>query len=318
MVGTSLAMAPAMLLTPQDARFVDLDGPLLLARDRVEALRTKAVSFSPPDPACGADASAAILIRRRPIWATKRVDRGCCSHDAMHREALLLSPQEPTSSLSPQDFDAIEAAVMETSRGRWFLTEYARRNRHADTEKLLEAIGRLETTVEASGPVRDPGGDLMRFRREIADMAETVSLAKQEIASSVMEDTGERRGPGTQERAYEDLIRTAEKADQDVFNAAEHVQEIAWAMRETGEIGSSCDDLDRHALEIYRASNQHALTTNRVRSIIGVLRFIEARIEALMGAYPSELVLLGNERPDAPHGVSTATLLDSRAAAHPR
>lgn len=33
MVGTSLAMAPAMLLTGR-ARFVDLDGPLLLARDR--------------------------------------------------------------------------------------------------------------------------------------------------------------------------------------------------------------------------------------------------------------------------------------------
>ncbi|MEA2916693.1 MAG: L-Ala-D/L-Glu epimerase, partial [Bradyrhizobium sp.] len=33
MVATSLSMAPAMLLTPQ-ARFVDLDGPLLLAKDR--------------------------------------------------------------------------------------------------------------------------------------------------------------------------------------------------------------------------------------------------------------------------------------------
>ncbi len=33
MVGTSLAMAPAMLLT-HDAAFVDLDGPLLLAKDR--------------------------------------------------------------------------------------------------------------------------------------------------------------------------------------------------------------------------------------------------------------------------------------------
>ena len=33
MVGTSLAMAPAVLLA-QDADFVDLDGPLLLARDR--------------------------------------------------------------------------------------------------------------------------------------------------------------------------------------------------------------------------------------------------------------------------------------------
>src|SRR5258707_2035132 len=38
MVATSLAMAPAMLLAPE-ARFVDLDGPLLLARDRDGGLR---------------------------------------------------------------------------------------------------------------------------------------------------------------------------------------------------------------------------------------------------------------------------------------
>jgi len=38
MIGTSLAMAPAMLLA-QQARWVDLDGPLLLADDRPDALR---------------------------------------------------------------------------------------------------------------------------------------------------------------------------------------------------------------------------------------------------------------------------------------
>jgi L-alanine-DL-glutamate epimerase-like enolase superfamily enzyme len=38
MVATSLAMAPAMLVA-QRARVVDLDGPLLLARDRPEGLR---------------------------------------------------------------------------------------------------------------------------------------------------------------------------------------------------------------------------------------------------------------------------------------
>lgn len=37
MVGTSLAMAPALLLT-SDANFIDLDGPLLLARDREPGL----------------------------------------------------------------------------------------------------------------------------------------------------------------------------------------------------------------------------------------------------------------------------------------
>jgi len=48
MVGTSLAMAPAVLLA-QDADFVDLDGPLLLARDRVPALSYVDSTVAPPD-----------------------------------------------------------------------------------------------------------------------------------------------------------------------------------------------------------------------------------------------------------------------------
>jgi hypothetical protein len=42
------------------------------------------------------------------------------------------------------DYEAIEAAVMDTARGRWFLAEFARRNRTADTRILLDAIERLE------------------------------------------------------------------------------------------------------------------------------------------------------------------------------
>ncbi|TIV91602.1 MAG: dipeptide epimerase, partial [Mesorhizobium sp.] len=47
MVGTSLAMAPAVLLA-QDADFVDLDGPLLLARDREPGLAYQGSLVSPP------------------------------------------------------------------------------------------------------------------------------------------------------------------------------------------------------------------------------------------------------------------------------
>ncbi len=50
MVATSLAMAPAMLLAGQ-ARFVDLDGPLLLARDREGGLRYDGSLVYPPDAA---------------------------------------------------------------------------------------------------------------------------------------------------------------------------------------------------------------------------------------------------------------------------
>jgi L-Ala-D/L-Glu epimerase len=48
MVATSLAMAPATLLAPQ-ARFVDLDGPLLLARDRDGGLRYEGSLVYPPE-----------------------------------------------------------------------------------------------------------------------------------------------------------------------------------------------------------------------------------------------------------------------------
>ena len=48
MVATSLAMAPAVLLA-QRARYVDLDGPLLLARDREDGLRYEGSLVHPPD-----------------------------------------------------------------------------------------------------------------------------------------------------------------------------------------------------------------------------------------------------------------------------
>ena len=50
MVATSLAMAPAMLLA-QKARFVDLDGPLLLSKDRPDGLRYMDSLVYPPSPA---------------------------------------------------------------------------------------------------------------------------------------------------------------------------------------------------------------------------------------------------------------------------
>ncbi len=49
MVATSLSMAPALLLA-QEAEWVDLDGPLLLARDRVPGLVYEAGKVFPPAP----------------------------------------------------------------------------------------------------------------------------------------------------------------------------------------------------------------------------------------------------------------------------
>lgn len=54
------------------------------------------------------------------------------------------------------DFIAILSAVMETERGRWFLAEFARRNRHAETDRVLTAIARLEAVMTAPAPAAVP------------------------------------------------------------------------------------------------------------------------------------------------------------------
>src|SRR5678815_5324902 len=46
------------------------------------------------------------------------------------------------------DYEAIRAAVMETARGRWFLGEHARRNRHAETSRLLVLLEEIRTAVQ--------------------------------------------------------------------------------------------------------------------------------------------------------------------------
>ena len=49
MVGTSLAMAPAVLIA-QGAKIVDLDGPLLLKQDRDQGLDFTGGKIHPPKP----------------------------------------------------------------------------------------------------------------------------------------------------------------------------------------------------------------------------------------------------------------------------
>ena len=50
-------------------------------------------------------------------------------------------------NLEADDFEAIEQAVLETERGRWFLAEYAARNRRSETTTLLASIAKLEKAV---------------------------------------------------------------------------------------------------------------------------------------------------------------------------
>jgi hypothetical protein len=86
-------------------------------------------------------------------------------------------PDEETDvTLGDLDFDTIEAAVMETARGRWFLKEYARRNRNADTLAVLEALYRLkDRPLDAS--------TVAPFKAYLEEMAATIRRTMEEVRS---------------------------------------------------------------------------------------------------------------------------------------
>src|ERR1700679_574864 len=80
----------------------------------------------------------------------------CAGEFAMADDAFALSPISARAARpSEEDYDAISEAFMETSRGRWFLGEYAKRNRNADTRMVLDAVARIEETIAAQKPVPD-------------------------------------------------------------------------------------------------------------------------------------------------------------------
>src|ERR1700735_3858386 len=81
----------------------------------------------------------------------------------MPNEPLAL-PQILAGLPDEADHDAVHAALMATERGRRFLTEYADRNRHADTTAIVSAIARIEATLRGEGPPHaDATGDLMEI-----------------------------------------------------------------------------------------------------------------------------------------------------------
>jgi chemotaxis regulatin CheY-phosphate phosphatase CheZ len=77
------------------------------------------------------------------------------------------------------------------------------------------------------------------------------------------------------------IVSTTEQATSEILAAAEQVQEIAWTLREQGTEASVCDKLDELMTQTYTACSFQDLTGQRIRKIVNVLNFLEARIEAM-------------------------------------
>lgn len=77
----------------------------------------------------------------------------------------------PPPDLKSSDYAAIEEAVMETARGRWFLMEFARRQRAAETQRLSDIADRLEDALGRSVRPAEPEPEPAAIAERLSDIA---------------------------------------------------------------------------------------------------------------------------------------------------
>lgn len=188
-----------------------------------------------------------------------------------------MSDSKALTPVAEADYDAIEGAVMETERGRWFLKEYARRNRAADTQMLLGAIERLEGMMVQNREAQEKD----RLRMDLLEMSRAISRTRHEI-STLRPQGAQPNELGVASEALDAIVRTTERATSDILEAAEQIQEAAWTLREEGASEAMCDELDRRATDIYTACSFQDLTAQRTTRIVDTLRFLEGRINAMI------------------------------------
>jgi chemotaxis protein CheZ len=183
----------------------------------------------------------------------------------------------PPAPMTDDDYETIMSAVLETARGRWFLAEHMRRNRQADTKLVLTAIEQLERSLRE----RQSIAGAERMRLELVDMANAIMRTKMEIAS--IKPAGGNAGKiGFATNELDAIVETTEKATSEILAAVERIQEVAWTLRGQGADADICDVLNALATEAYTACSFQDLTGQRIRRVIDVIRFLEARIDAMI------------------------------------
>ena len=187
-----------------------------------------------------------------------------------------MSSAAPSDRLSGHDFELIESAVKETERGRWFLDEYARRNRQADTERVLAAIARLE------GAVLHPDAVAAGLCEELR----TVGRVLSELCSN-----------GALSGSFSSGVETGTNAS--ALGIAEQLQDLGWMLRTRGGLSRDCDLIDKGASELFAATARLDHAARREALVVDILKAVEANIATVLDRFaPAEPSALAS--PPAP------------------
>lgn len=221
---------------------------------------------------------------------------------AMADEAFALSPISARAAMPGEaDYDAISEAFMETSRGRWFLSEYAKRNRNADTSMVLDAVARIEANIAAQKDAAPELAETLAAIREAVDEARATAAALGQAA--------------------------IDRSLAPIRNGAQIIRETLLRLREIGADGRIYDLMDSQVSAIEAGCRQIA-STDAKAALSAAFDLIDRRITGFVSddaaqssvcETPSSLSVIIDEEPLAATAepVPASELAPEAAAASP-
>ena len=153
-----------------------------------------------------------------------------------------MQPYSPAIAVDTEtEYRAIEATLLETVRGRWFLAEHGRRARRLDSALLEDAIRRLQASL------REPPALLGQLKGEI-------EAVKAQLAET-------RAGLIARPTVDESILPTHA-----ILKAAEDIHDIAWSLQANPFDPKGCEQIARNAGRLYAMSQSQAAQSHRAVS----------------------------------------------------
>ena len=181
------------------------------------------------------------------------------------------------------DYDSVYAAVMASEAGRWFLGEYASRNRHADTQTLVGALARVEAAIRgeatpqtaisprvaapSQAPAPPEGGALSQSAAQSATVAPASCRDLIEIEAAI--------------NRVEALVAGWTNGP-DSHRAVDRIHDIAFALREREFESALCDALDYAAREISAELNSADTAAQRAGAARELLHDLAGRVKDMI------------------------------------
>ncbi|MDX5364845.1 MAG: hypothetical protein LPK88_00355 [Alphaproteobacteria bacterium] len=183
--------------------------------------------------------------------------------------------------IDQDEYDAIERAVLETPRGRWFLQEFARRNRMSGTDEVIAAIERLYDLARETAADARYGflyHEMQEMRRAMSETRAAIAAVK----------PGERHNIPVSNDDLSAVAEAADRASRDIAEAADRLHDIADTLRKAGADPDLCDEIETHASGIFMASAYQDMTGKRIALVVEALEKAECHVANCISLWEEE------------------------------